>query len=151
MAQQASIAVYDGAATPVLHTLQPVDNKVTVDGTRVAIWRENLSGVTLEAQVRAELRQKVLKSRVVETRFRTVFPVMESISGANASGYTANPKVAYEDTFETVNWSHPRSTNLSKKICAQAHRNILNNVSTSVAAVAAGVYHDAAVDGFMPT
>lgn len=151
MANQAPITVYDGAATPVAHTLNPVDNKTMADGTRYSLWRENVATLPREAQVAVELYQKELPSKVVETRVRTTVPVMESISGQNASGYTAAPKVAYVDAYETKSYSHPRSTPASKKLAAQLHRNIVNNVATSVAAVAAGVVHDAMVDGYMPT
>lgn len=151
MANQAPITVFDGAATPVSHTLNPVDNKVLPDGARLSLYRENLAALPREAQVSCEIWQKELPSKVVETRVRTLVPVMESISGQNASGYTAAPKVAYIDTYETKNYSSPRSTPASKKLAAQLHRNIMNNVSTSVAAVAAGVVHDAMVDGYMPT
>lgn len=151
MAQQANITVYDGAATPVLHTLASVDNTVLKDGTRLSVWRENLPTLPTAAQVRAELRQRVLPSGVTETRFRVVFPVMEATAGQNAAGYTAAPKVAYEDPYETVSYAHPRSTPASRAIAAQAGRNIANNVFTSVPAVSAGVMKDAFVDLFMPT
>lgn len=151
MAQQASITVYDGAATPVAHVLNPVDNKVLKDGTRLALWRENLSSLPTEAQVRMEVRQRELPSGVTETRCRVVFPVMESIGGQNAAGYTAAPKVAYEDADEWVKYSHKRSTSVSRGISSQALRNVMNNVATSVAAVNAGVLKDAFVDLYMPT
>lgn len=151
MAQQASITVFDGAATPVSHVLQPVDNKVLKDGTRLAVWRENLPSLPTEAQVRAELRQRELPSGVTETRFRVVFPVMESIGGQNAAGYTAAPKVAYEDADEWVKFSHRRSTATSRGLSSQALRNVMNNVATSVAPVGAGVLKEAFVDQFMPT
>lgn len=151
MAQQADITVFDGAATPVSHLLKPVDNKVLKDGTRLAIWRENLVGLPTEAQVRAELRQRELPSGVTESRFRVVFPVMESIGGQNSAGYTAAPKVAFEDTDEWVKYSHRRSTATSRGISSQALRNLMNNVSTTVAPVSAGVAKEAFVDLFMPT
>lgn len=151
MSQQANITVFDGQATPVSHTLLPVDNKVLKDGTRFALWRENLPSLPSEAQVRAELRQRTLPSGILETRFRVVFPVMESIGSQNAAGYTAAPKVAYEDTDEWVKFSHRRSTPASRKISSQALRNIMNNVTTSVTPVSAGVTHDSHIDQFMPT
>lgn len=151
MAQQANIVVFDGAATPVSHTLLPVDNKVLQDGTRVAIWRENLATLPTEAQVRAELKQRQLASGVTETRFRVVFPVMESIGGQNAAGYTAAPKVAYEDSDEYVKYAHKRSTPTSRKVSKQTLMNIMNNVATTVTPVSAGVISDAFADQFMPT
>ncbi len=151
MSQQANIAVYDGAATPVLHTLLPADNKVLKDGTRLATWRENVLSLPSEAQVYAELRQITRPSGVVESRFRVVFPVMESIGSQNAAGYTAAPKVAFEDADEWVKYAHRRSTPTSRQTCSQAFRNIVNNVSTSVAAVSTGVAKEAMIDQFMPT
>lgn len=151
MASQANIVVFDGAATPVSHTLLPADNKVQKDGSRLAIWRENLATLPTEAQVRAELRQRELPSGVTETRFRVVFPVMEAIGGQNAAGYTAAPKVAYEDSDEYVKYSHKRSTPTSRKISKQTLMNVMNNVATTVTPVSAGVLSDAFVDQFMPT
>ncbi len=151
MAQQATITVFDGASTPVSHTLNPVDNKVLKDGTRFALWRENISSLPTNAQVRAELKQKTHPSGVVETRFRVVVPVMESVAGQNAAGYTAAPKVAYEDAYEQVSYAHPRSVPTTRKICAQMLKNILNNVSTTVTPISAGVLNDAFVDQYMPT
>lgn len=151
MAQQANITVFDGAATPVSHLLLPVDNKVLADGSRIAIWRENIVTLPSEAQVYCELRQRVLPSKVVETRFSVYFPVMESVAGVNAAGYTAAPKVAYVDRKDEVAYCHPRSTPTSRAIAYQSLRNVSGNVSTTVPAVAAGPLWDAFVNLFMPT
>lgn len=151
MAQQAAITVFDGAGTPVSHTLQPIDNKVLKDGTRYVLWREYIASLPTEACIYAELRQRVLPSGVTETRFRVVTPVMESVSGQNAAGYTAAPKVAYFESDEYVKYSHPRSTGSVRQVNAQLLRNALSNVSTSVAAVAAGVIYDAVIPQVMPS
>jgi hypothetical protein len=151
MAQQADITVYDGATTPVAHVLKPLGNKVMKDGTELALWRENLASLPNEAQVRCELRKRVLPSGVTETRFRVVFPVMENISGQNAAGYTAAPKVAYEDARELVQYAHQRSTPTGRQLVGQAVQNIAGNVATSVTPVTAGMLYDAFVSGFMPT
>lgn len=152
MAQIANIAVYDGASTPVLHTLLPVSvSKTEQDDGIVARWREGIAALPIEAQVRAECRQKVLRSGVIETRYRVVVPVMESISGQNAAGYTAAPRVAFEDTEEWVSYAHPRSTVTSKRLAKQILTNISNNVSTSVAAATSGPFDEAVSQGLMPT
>lgn len=151
MGQQANITVYDGAATPVLHTLLPVDNKVSPSGDRVAYWRENSPSLPDEAQCAVTLIQRRLKSGVRETILRVEVPVMEAINGQNASGYTAAPKLAYVDTTEIIQKSHPRSTGASRQVGLQMARNILDNVSTSVAPVSTGVAKEALQDGFMPT
>lgn len=151
MAQQSAITVFDGATTPVSHTLQPVDNKVSKD-TRIAVWRENNAALPVEAQPRIELYQRELGgSRVVETRVVAIVPVMEAVAGQNAQGYTAAPKVAYEDKAELRVLAHRRSTVASRRLCKQMLLNILNNVSTTVTPVSAGVVDEATAQLFMPT
>lgn len=151
MANQAPITVFDGAATPVSHTFSVQDNKTLPDGTRLSVWRENNTALPKNAQNRIELRQRDLKSGVTETRLNVVVPVMETTGGVNAQGYTSPPKVAYENFATLAMFSHPRSTADGRKLAVQIMRNLLNNISTSVTPVAAGVVHDAVVDGFMPT
>lgn len=151
MANIANITVFDGATTPVSHTLLPVSVAKEADGTLLAIWREAIASLPAEAQVRVEARQRVLRSGVVETRIRVVVPVMESISGQNAAGYTAAPKVAYSDTIETVSYAHPRSTITSRRLAKQIMTNLSNNISTTVAAATSGVFDEAVSQLFMPT
>ncbi len=151
MAQQSAITVFDGATTPVTHTLQPVDNKIGKDGSRVAVWRENVPTLPVEAQMRAELIQRELQGGLVETRIAVIVPVMEAINGQNAAGYTAAPKVAYSDKAELRVVSHRRSTVASRRLCKQALLNLVNNIATSVTPVSAGVVDEATVQLFMPT
>lgn len=150
MANIANIVVFDGAATPVSHTLVPVSVSKE-NGLINALWREQISTLPTEAQVRCEMKQRRLKSGVVETRTRVTVPVMESISGQNAAGYTAAPKVAFEDAYEEVSYAHPRSTITSRRICKQILTNLSNNISTTVAAATAGVFDEAHVQQVMPT
>jgi len=150
MSQMASITVYDGAATPVAHTLVPIFIK-TENGGQFAMWREQLASLPTEAQVRLEARSKVLKSGVAETRFRMVVPVMESVSGQNSAGYTAAPKVAYEDTHEWVTYKHPRSTIAGSRLCKQLLTNLSNNIATTVAAATSGVFDEAVDQAVFPT
>ncbi len=151
MSQQANIVAFDGASTPVSHTLIPTDNKVLKDGTRYARWQENLPNVPFSAQVAAELFQRSLKGGMIESRIHVSVPVMESISGQNASGYTAAPKVAYVDKYAFVSYKPARSTVSSTRIAKQLAMNIVNNVTTSVTPVSAGVVDEALAQGFMPT
>lgn len=151
MSQQANITVFDGAATPVSHTFYPADNKVLKDGTRLAIWREAVAGLPTEAQCRIEIAQRELQNKLVETRVSVVVPVMESVAGQNASGYTAAPKVAYEDKDVYVKYAPRRSTITDRRLSAQLLRNLISNVSTTVTPVSAGVVDEAAVQLFMPT
>jgi hypothetical protein len=151
MSNIANITVFDGAGTPVTHTLVPVYQGKEKDGSLKALWREQLASLPAEAQVRVEMTQRVLKSGVLETRTRVVVPVMESISGQNAAGYTAAPRVAFEDTQEWVSYAHPRSTITSRRLCKQLLTNLSNNISTSVAAATSGVFDEAVSQIVMPT
>lgn len=151
MATQASITVFDGATTPVSHTLAPIDNKVLKDGTRYALWREYIASVPTEACTYVEQRQRVLPNGITETRTRVVTPVMESISGVNASGYTAAPKLAYYESDEHVKFSHSRSTGAIRLVNLQLLRNLMSNVSVTTPAVTAGIVYDASVVQVMPS
>lgn len=141
MAQIANITVYDGAATPVSHTLNAVS--VTRDKGRVeALWREAIAGVPVYGQpyVRASIER--LKSGVWKTETRVVVPVMESVGSQNAAGYTAAPKVAYENTVVMTGFFHERSDVAGRRLVKQIACNLLNNVSTSVAAATSGPIPD---------
>ncbi len=142
MSAQANIVVFDGAATPVSHTLEPIFATRNPDGSLHALWRENIGTLPMEAQVSVEARQRTLKSGVTETRVRYKVPVMESISGQNSSGYTAAPKVAYTDDFEQVGFAHPRSTTAGRRLVKQMATNVAGNVATSVTPISAGVFDE---------
>lgn len=137
MSQIANITVFDGAATPVSHTLVP--QSVTRDkGTVVAVWREQLASLPTEAQVTATARLTTLKNRTVRAEVLVEVPVMETVTNQNAAGYTAAPKVAFVDRISLIQFQHPRSTITSRRLARMLAVNIGNNVSTSVAAATAG-------------
>lgn len=138
MSAIANITVYDGAATPVSHTLVPIS--VTRDGVKgiVAYWREQLASVPTEAQVSATAKLQTLKNRLVRAEVTVEVPVMETVTNQNAAGYTAAPKVAYVDKITMISYQHPRSTITSRRLARQILVNIANNVSTSVAAATTG-------------
>lgn len=150
MSAIANIVVFDGAATPVSHTLVPVSVS-RENGMIEAAWREQIAGLPVEAQVNASMRQRKLPSGVVQSEFRVNVPVMESISGQNAAGYTAAPKVAFVDTYVITNYAHARSTITSRRLARMLAVNIANNVSTSVAAATTGVAPDLFDTAIMPT
>lgn len=137
MSQISNITVFDGASTPVSHTLVAIS--VTRDkGKIVAEWREMLSGVPVNAQIRMTLTLEKLRSGVFRTEQRVVVPVMETVSGQNAAGYTAAPRVAYENTVVTTGFFHERSDVAGRRLVRQLATNLQNNVTTSVAAATAG-------------
>lgn len=150
MAAQQPITVFDGASPPVSHVFAVIDNKTLKDGTRFSMWREQLN-LPSEAQVRLELYQRKLPSRTLETRAVVVVPVMESVSGPNAQGYTAAPKVAFEDRVEIKVFSHPRSTPVSRRLVKQIALNLFGNVSVAATPVSTGVLDEAFVGQVMPS
>lgn len=138
MSQQANITVYDGAATPVLHTLVGEGIERLSDGTLIAQWKESLAGVPDYAQVRVTQTKKKLRSGVFIVVTKVEVPVMESISGQNSSGYTAPPKVAYVDTVEIRGKFHERSVVTGRRLARQLAVNLGGNIATSVAPVTTG-------------
>lgn len=144
MANIANIVVFDGAATPVQHTLVPVDvSKDSKTGAIVALWREQIASLPTYAQVTATARlSKSRRSGVWNVDFRVEVPVMESVSGSNSAGYTAAPRVAYIDTTGIYGHYHERGSIAGRRLSRQIAVNIGNNVTTSVAAATAGVLPD---------
>lgn len=138
MSSQANITVFDGAATPVSHTLVPLGVSNDVSLGMVAKWRENLAPVPLYANVRVSTMQKVLKSGIERVEIRVEVPVMEAVSGQNSLGYTAAPKVAFTDSVSFVGYFSERSAQANRRLAKQILVNLLNNVSTSVPAATIG-------------
>lgn len=138
MSSQANITVFDGAATPVSHTLVPLGVAVDDALGNVAKWRENLAAVPLYANVRVSTMQKTLKSGIERVEIRVEVPVMEAVSGQNAAGYTAAPKVAFTDSVSFVGYFSERSTSANRRLAKQILTNLLSNVSTTVAAPSTG-------------
>lgn len=137
MSTLGNITVYDGASTPVAHTLVGISVS-TVNGETVAVYREQLTSLPVYAQVSLTLKIKKLPSGVYRVASRAEVPVMESVSGQNAAGYTAAPKVAYVDTVESVGYFHERSSIANHRIARQLSTNIMGGISTSIAVVTTG-------------
>lgn len=138
MSALANITVFDGASTPVTHTLVGESVARESDGTIVAIYKESLPAVPDYAQIRLTLKKRKLPSGVFRCSSRAEVPVMESVSGQNSSGYTAAPKVAYVDTVETVGYFHERGTLSGRRLARQLSTNVMGSVSTSVTPVTTG-------------
>ncbi len=140
MSAQASIVAFDGAATPVSHTFVPIASFVdSKTGEKVAQWRESNASLPVYAAPTVESRQNTLKSGIGRTQLQVAVPVMESVSGQNAQGYTAAPKVAYVNRVNAVGYFHERATPAERRLARMLLTNILNNISTSVAAATSGV------------
>lgn len=139
MSTMTNLLAFDGAATPVLHTLVPVSVTKEKDEI-VAVYREAISTLPVYAQVSCVLKMKRMSSGVYRTHCRTEVPVMESIGSSNAAGYTAAPKVAYVDTNETNGYFHERGTIAGRRLAKQLHVNITNGITTTVTPVTTGPF-----------
>lgn len=140
MSQQANIVAFDGAAVPVTHTFVPVGAASgSPSGEFTAMWREALTAVPEYAQIRVKTTKvKNLKSGVTRVATVVEIPVMEAISGQNAAGYTAAPKVAYTNTVQVVGYFSERATIAEKRLARQLALNICGSIATSVAPVTTG-------------
>jgi hypothetical protein len=137
MSAIANLVIFDGAATPVSHTLVPI-SVTRKDDKVVAEYREMLTTIPVEAQVRATLTLQQLKSGIWKEEFRVVVPVMETVTNQNAAGYTASPKVAYEDSSIFTQFSHKRSTITGRRLCRQLCVNGANGITTTVTPTTTG-------------
>lgn len=137
MSQIADITVFDGAATPISHTLKAIS--VNKNGNAIeAFWRESNAALPVYAQATVRMVCTQLKSGVYKVDVVVEVPTMESVSGQNSSGYTAAPKVAFVDKHTYTSYAHPRSTITGRRLARQLLVNLLGNVSTSVTPISAG-------------
>lgn len=137
MSAMTNLVAFDGATTPVSHTLNPLSTEV-IASESVSTYRESLATVPDEAQVRCILKKKRMGSGIYRNVLRIEVPVMETVSNQNAAGYTAAPKVAYVDTFEVIGYHHPRSTINSRRLARQLAVNVLGGIAVSVLPVTTG-------------
>jgi len=138
MSAQANVTAFDGAATPVVHTLLPVGASRTVDGTLLADWAERIAALPLDAQVQLSTRKRKLKNGQEQVSLSVKVPVMEAVSGQNSAGYTAAPSIAFEDLIVITGYFSPRSAETNRRLAMQLAANIFGGVSTSVTPVTAG-------------
>lgn len=138
MSGQTNIVAFDGAATPASHTLLPISSARADDGSLEATWREGIVSLPLAAQIRCATRQRKLKSGLSQVSITVTVPVMESVSGVNAAGYTAAPKVAYENTVVINGYFSERASIAERRLVRQLALNIAGGIATSVTPVATG-------------
>jgi len=138
MSAQANIVAFDGAATPVSHTLIPIGAATQTDNAKIAEWAERLTGVPFDGQVQISTRKRKLKNGQEQVSLSVKVPVMESVSGQNAAGYTAAPAVAFEDLIVITGYFSPRSTPVSRRLVRQLAVNVLGGVATTVTPVQTG-------------
>lgn len=139
MSAQTDIIAFDGAGTPISHTFTAAGvSQLDASGAMTAEYRELLAAAPVYAQPRVVLSKRKLKSGVYRLSVQVTVPVMESVSGQNAAGYTAAAKVAYENTASVVCYFHERATTTERRTARQLAINIANGIATSVTPVTTG-------------
>jgi hypothetical protein len=142
MSAMANIVAFDGdPTTPVQHTLLPISVE-KVGGKAIALWREDLPNVPTDAQVYATMTMEKLKSGTTSLEFGVSFPVQEVVTGANSAGYSAAPKVAFEDKWIVRMYSNPRSTSAGRARVRGFGKNVLANTTTTTTPVVVGLTAD---------
>lgn len=91
----ASMTINDGQATPVAHTFNAIDH-----GQGNWYWRESGTPSVLGAALVTLTRLKVKGNASIEkVRVKVFIPALETVTGANSEGYTAQPRIAYSLAF----------------------------------------------------
>lgn len=135
MSAIANLVVYDNAATA--HTFVPVS--VTRDKSKVvALYRENAAGVPVEAQSNILVTNEQLPSGVHKVEVQVARPVMEAVSGQNAAGYTAAPKVAHVPRVVITGYFSGRSSSTDRQFVRQVAANVINGQTTAFTTLATG-------------
>ena len=86
-----NIAINDGQATPVLHTFVPYQT------TPLPAWNDTVTGLStvLQSTIKVLAAKCDTKSGLFKVTLEIALPVGEVVTGQNAAGYTAAPKVAF--------------------------------------------------------
>lgn len=131
MSSIALLSAFDGAATPVQHDFQPL-NVGNANGVIAAAYRESLTGVPVYGQPNVEFQHTAKPKNGLYTSTLFVrLPVMEAVTNQNASGYTAQPKVAHMVQFRIEMKSHERADIATRRIARQLATNILGGKTTT--------------------
>lgn len=137
MPAMTNLLVKDDAA--VEHTLLPVTDNPNPQ------WRDNVSGVAIDGQIRFQLLSEKLRNGTYRLVAKTEVPVMETLGASGSSaGYVAPQSVAYVIPVTTTLYAPPRSTLADRANAVRLHVGCIQG-ATSV--TAAGILHNNAVAG----
>lgn len=110
MSAISAIAIQDGQATPVTHTFNPIESGAH------SLWRENQAGLALVGQ--GSITVDVLpdaRTGLNRVKMMMSLPALEVITGQNSAGYTAAPKVGYENKVKIEFFLPSRGTAAQRK------------------------------------
>lgn len=122
MATIADIAIQDGQATPLTHTYKPVES-----GPH-ALWRTANGSLPLIGQEKISLDVSTTKQTGMNVVKMVVdLPALETATGANSSGFTAAPQLAYSNRVRLEFMLPPRGTASQRTDLRVLLRNLLAN------------------------
>lgn len=126
MPAMTNLLVKDDAA--VEHTFLPVTDNPNPQ------WRDNVSGVAIDGQIRFQLLTEKLKNGTHRLVAKTEVPVMETLGASGTSaGYVAAQAVAYVLPVTTTMYAPPRSTLADRANALRLHIGCIQG-ATSVTA-----------------
>lgn len=136
MAALATITLMDDLTTPIAHIFNPVRHDA-----KEYVWRDGTAGLTILSAPTVSLVSLPTKDKSVERyREKIILPAVETITGQNAQGYTAAPKLAYS-LMKVSDYVLPiRATDQQKKDLIKYGQNLSLNTQFS----------DALLFGIMP-
>lgn len=123
MAALAAITLYDALGTPVAHVFQPVNHN-----GKEFVWRDSTTGLTiLSAPVLSLIVMPSKDKNLERYREKIILPAVETVTGQNAQGYTAAPKLAYTLTKISDYILPIRATDQQKKDLVKYGQNFSAN------------------------
>lgn len=121
MSAIAAITIADGKGSPVNHTYNPILSGLT------AQFRTADGALPLIGQETITIRQKVVNPQVQSVVINLDLPALETATGANSSGYTASPKVAYTNRVSVTFMLPNRGTAAQRTDLRVLLKNLLAN------------------------
>lgn len=121
-----AVAIVDGKSTPVTHTFGVKQND-----NRVSVWEDRAGGIPIGFP---RLKIATSDSAVVRrVTFDLSIPTLETVSGANPSGFTPAPKVAYTHRFKGEFLLPQRGATAERNDALVMAKNLLlNAIATAV-------------------
>lgn len=122
MASFADIVLNDGQAVPVAKTF-----KVKMNDNMVSVWEQRDLGVPIGyAIIRVQTKDTATVRKV---SLSIAVPTLEAVSGANPSGFTPAPKVAYTHRVNAEFILPQRGTTQERKNAKAFLTNLLGNAT----------------------
>lgn len=121
MSAIAAITIADGKATPLNHVYNPILSGL------ISQYRTADSSLPLVGQEVISIRQKAVNPQVQSVTVALDLPALETATGANSSGYTASPKVAYTNRVTCTFMLPNRGTAAQRTDLRTLLKNLLSN------------------------